>query len=110
MYKIDDHIGYCNSYKRYYITNLMGYLGDNTPPLKPSAFVYVSNHDLTPRQIKNSTINTEYNIMSLAHIHFNKIQSILETIAKHQDFVDNFVPYADETDEMNERIVNVDKT
>ena len=47
--------------------------------------------------------------MSLAHMHFNKIQSILETIAKHQDFVDNFVPYADETDEMNERIVNVDK-
>ena len=47
--------------------------------------------------------------MSLAHIHFNKIQSILETIAKHQDFVDNFGPHADETDKMNEWIVNVDK-
>ena len=47
--------------------------------------------------------------MSLAHIHFNKIQSILETIAKHQDFVDNFVPHADETDAMNDWIVNIDK-
>ena len=58
MYKIDDYIGYCNSDKKYWITNLMGYLGDNTPPLKPSAFVYVANHDLTPRQIK--TFNNKY--------------------------------------------------
>ena len=47
--------------------------------------------------------------MSLAHIHFNKIQSCLETIAKHQDFIDTFIPYGDLSDEDNERIVNVDK-
>ena len=58
MYKINEHIGYCNSDKKYWITNLMGYLGDNTPPLKPNTFIYVSNHDLTPRQIK--TFNNKY--------------------------------------------------
>ena len=47
--------------------------------------------------------------MSLAHIHFNKIQSILETIAKHQDFVDNFIPYGDLSNEDNDWIVNIDK-
>tara|TARA_R110000823_G_scaffold210793_1_gene341175 strand:- start:527 stop:736 length:210 start_codon:yes stop_codon:yes gene_type:complete len=48
--------------------------------------------------------------MSLAHIHFNKIQSCIETIAKFQNQIDNFIPYANETDEMNERILNVDKS
>ena len=60
IYQIDDYIGYCNSYKRYYVTNMSGYLGDNTPPIKPSAFVFVENDYLTDKQIK--TFNNKYGV------------------------------------------------
>tara|TARA_R110002049_G_scaffold294261_1_gene480812 strand:+ start:1654 stop:1863 length:210 start_codon:yes stop_codon:yes gene_type:complete len=48
--------------------------------------------------------------MSLAHIHFNKIQACLDTIVEYQDKLNNYVFYGDLSYKDNEMILDTFKT
>lgn len=48
--------------------------------------------------------------MSIAHIHFNRIQVCLDTIVEYQDKLNNYVFYSDLSYKNNEMILDTFKT